>query len=129
MLPKVASHIFHQTSRVAATAQNYALRNVLGIQPPATSGTVSAWNSAGSSSWGAYGAGPGGAKYSTGSRFYQGYTVRNSLYFTISSKSRFLPSICFHSLFSCSAFGWCMDAMLCMLFHCLSHPSIMFCST
>ena len=58
-LTNVASHIFHQTSCAAATTQNYALRNVLGIQPPALSGSVSAWYSAGSSSRVAHGAGPG----------------------------------------------------------------------
>ena len=76
MLPKVAGHILHQTSRAAATAQNYALRNVLGLQAPSTSaGGLGGWNAAGSSSWGGYSAGAGGAKYNSGSRFYQGYSV------------------------------------------------------
>ncbi|KLO17511.1 hypothetical protein SCHPADRAFT_846456 [Schizopora paradoxa] len=74
MIPKLASHILHQTSRAAATAQNYTFRNVLGFQSPSTaSGGLGGWSGAGSSSWGSYGAGPGGAKYSSGSRFYSGY--------------------------------------------------------
>ena len=76
MIPKLASHILHQTSRAAATAQNYTFRNVLGFQSPSTaSGGLGSWSGAGSSSWGSYGAGPGGAKYSSGSRFYSGYQV------------------------------------------------------
>ncbi|KAH8115752.1 hypothetical protein DFH11DRAFT_1507193 [Phellopilus nigrolimitatus] len=72
MLPKFASHVLHHTQRAAATAQNYALRNVLGLQNQGTSASsqnLANWNASGSSSWG----GAGGAKYNTGSRFYSGY--------------------------------------------------------
>ena len=77
MLPKFASHVFHHTQRAAqAAAQNPALRNVLGLQNQAASGSsggLGSWsNAASGSSWG----GAGGAKYNTGSRFYQGYNVR-----------------------------------------------------
>lgn len=78
MLPKVATHILHHTSRAAATAHNYTFRNVLGLQsstPSTSTGGLANWNGTGSSSWGGHGAGPGGAKYNTGSRFYNGYTV------------------------------------------------------
>ena len=82
MLPKFASHLLHQTSRAAATAQNYALRNVLGLQNQSTTpGSLSNWTSTGSSSWGGYGTGAGGAKYNTGNRFYQGYSVRHFVFF------------------------------------------------
>ncbi|EJD00786.1 uncharacterized protein FOMMEDRAFT_125211 [Fomitiporia mediterranea MF3/22] len=78
MLPKFASHVFHHTQRAAqAAAQNHALRNVLGLQnqgatSASSSGPLSNWTNAASSgsSWGS----AGGAKYNTGSRFYQGYT-------------------------------------------------------
>lgn len=81
MLPQVASHIFHHTSRAVAAAQNQAghtLRNVLGFQtgtnPSSSSGLASWNNSTGSSSWGNGHAGAGGgAKFHTGSRFYSGY--------------------------------------------------------
>ncbi|KAL5530781.1 hypothetical protein ACEPAF_7039 [Sanghuangporus sanghuang] len=72
MLPKFASHVFHHTQRAA---QNSALRNVLGLQNQGTasassSGPLANWsNAASGSSWG----GAGGAKYNSGSRFYQGY--------------------------------------------------------
>lgn len=83
MLPKVATHILHQTSRAVAAVQSqtgYTIRNVLQLQTqsstPATTGSgLGGWNGAGSSSWGSSGAGPGGAKYNAGSRFYNGYTV------------------------------------------------------
>jgi hypothetical protein len=79
MLPKVASHLLHHTSRAAAALQNQtgnAIKNVLQLQPSNSGGGIS-WNGAGSSSssWGSYGAGPGGAKQNAGSRFYNGYTV------------------------------------------------------
>ncbi|KAI0052646.1 hypothetical protein FA95DRAFT_1675016 [Auriscalpium vulgare] len=81
MLPQVANHIFHHTTRAVAAAQNQAghtLRNVLGLQStgaPSTSTSLGPWNGAGSSNWGngPNGAG-GGAKYHTGGRFYAGYT-------------------------------------------------------
>ena len=80
MLPKFASHVFHHTQRAA---QNSALRNVLGLQNQGTasassSGPLANWsNAASGSSWG----GAGGAKYNSGSRFYQGYTVRGLDFF------------------------------------------------
>ena len=83
MLPKVANHIFLHTSRAAAAVQNQTtqtIRNVLQLQtssaPGSTPTGLSGWNATGSSSWGSAGAGPGGAKFNAGSRFYNGYTVR-----------------------------------------------------
>lgn len=84
MLPKVATHILHHTSRAAAAVQNQTtqtIRNVLQFQsspsPSSSTGTLSGWNGPGSSSsnWGSNGTGPGGAKYNAGSRFHNGYTV------------------------------------------------------
>jgi len=85
MLPKVATHILHQTSRAVTAVQNQTIRNVLQLQTqsstPATTGSgLGGWNGAGSSSWGSSGAGPGGAKYNAGSRFYNGYTVGNTFF-------------------------------------------------
>ena len=95
MLPKVATHILHQTSRAVTAVQNqtgYTIRNVLQLQTqsstPATTGSgLGSWNGAGSSSWGSSGAGPGGAKYNAGSRFYNGYTVsiQHFQYMTVSN--------------------------------------------
>lgn len=84
MLPQVANHIFHHTTRAVAAAQNQAghtLRNVLGLQsgtnPSSTTGLASWNNNNGSSSWGHGHAGAGGgAKFQTGSRFYSGYASR-----------------------------------------------------
>ncbi|KAF8263439.1 hypothetical protein EI94DRAFT_1740927 [Lactarius quietus] len=84
MLPQVANHIFHHTTRAVAAAQNQAghtLRNVLGLQsgttPSSTTGIASWNNNTGSSSWGHGNAGAGGgAKFQTGSRFYSGYASR-----------------------------------------------------
>ncbi|KAG2125888.1 hypothetical protein BD769DRAFT_1463883 [Suillus cothurnatus] len=76
MLPKVANHIFLHTSRAVAAVQNqtgHTLRNVLQLQSSAP-GAPTTWTGAGSSSWGSNGAGPGGAKFNAGSRFYNGYT-------------------------------------------------------
>lgn len=76
MLPKVANHIFLHTSRAVAAVQNqtgHTLRNVLQLQSSAPSAPTT-WTGAGSSSWGSSGAGPGGAKFNAGSRFYNGYT-------------------------------------------------------
>lgn len=81
MLPKVATHILHHTSRAVTAVQNqtgYTIRNVLQLQTqsstsPATTG--SGLGGYGSSSWGSAGAGPGGSKYHAGSRFYTGYSV------------------------------------------------------
>jgi hypothetical protein len=83
MLPQVATHIFHHTSRAVAAAQNQAghtLRNVLGFQtsttPSSTTGLTPWNNNTGSSSWGSGHAGAGGgAKFNAGSRFYSGYKV------------------------------------------------------
>jgi hypothetical protein len=83
MLPQVANHIFHHTTRAVAAAQNQAgstLRNVLGLQsgatPSSTTGLASWNNSTGSSSWGSGQAGAGGgAKHHAGSRFFSSYTV------------------------------------------------------
>ena len=87
MLPKVATHILHTTSRAAAAVQNQtsqAIRNAWQQQAtPSTSaagggGGITGWGALGSSSgWGgSSSAGPGGTKYNAGSRFYNGYTVR-----------------------------------------------------
>lgn len=76
MLPKVANHIFLHTSRAVAAVQNqtgHTLRNVLQLQSSAPSAPTT-WTGTGSSSWGSNGAGPGGAKFNAGSRFYNGYT-------------------------------------------------------
>src|SRR4051794_18752473 len=82
MLPKVATHIFHQASRAAAALQNQSghIRNILQLQSsgtPASTGGIGGWNGLGSSSssWGSQGTGPGGAKYHAGSRFSSGYNV------------------------------------------------------
>jgi pentatricopeptide repeat protein len=67
MLPKVATHILHSTTRAAAAVQNqtHAIRNVLQLQSSGpSSGSGSSWGN---------GPGPGGAKYNTGSRFHAGY--------------------------------------------------------
>lgn len=82
MLPQVANHIFHHTTRAVAAAQNQAghtLRNVLGFQSgttPSSTTSLASWNNnTGSSSWGNGHAGAGGgAKSHTGSRFYSSYT-------------------------------------------------------
>ena len=83
MLPQVANHILHHTSRAVAAAQNQAgqtLRNVLGFQtgttPSSTTGLTPWNNNTGSSSWGSGHAGAGGGpKFHPGSRFYSGYKV------------------------------------------------------
>ncbi|KDQ65137.1 hypothetical protein JAAARDRAFT_53039 [Jaapia argillacea MUCL 33604] len=88
MLPKVANHILHHTARAAAAVQNQTgqtIRSVLQSHTalPSTTttavtsgggGGIGGWNGATSSSWGSSGAGPGGAKYQSSSRFYNGYT-------------------------------------------------------
>ncbi|KIL60552.1 hypothetical protein M378DRAFT_168036 [Amanita muscaria Koide BX008] len=82
MLPKVATHILHTTSRAAAAVHNQTstLRNVFQLQTSpgssAGSGTtpLGPWNGTGNSSKGSHGPGPGGAKQNTGSRFYTGFT-------------------------------------------------------
>lgn len=81
MLPKVATHILHTTSRAAAAVQNqtHTIRNVFQLQhssaPSSASGNLGPWNGPGSSHWGGNGTGAGSTKYNTGSR-YNGYTVR-----------------------------------------------------
>lgn len=80
MLPKVATHILHHTSRAVAVVQNqtgHTIRNVLQLQSSSgpSSTAVGPWNGSPSSSgWNPNGSGPGGAKYSSG-RFYAGYNV------------------------------------------------------
>lgn len=84
MLPKVANHLFHHTSRAVAAVQNqtgYSFRNVLQLQssssPSSAAGNISNWNgTTGSSNSGWNGTGSGGAKSHSGQRFYTGYTVR-----------------------------------------------------
>ncbi|KAF8075959.1 hypothetical protein FPV67DRAFT_1558550 [Lyophyllum atratum] len=79
MLPKVATHILHTTSRAAASIQHqtHTIRNVLQLQsssgPSSSSGHLGSWNGPGSSYWGNNGPSPGGAKY-TGSRYHNGFT-------------------------------------------------------
>lgn len=84
MLPKIATHLFQHTSRVAAAVQNQtsqAIRNALqqvtptgstaggtGLTPYGGVGAGSGWS-------GGSNAGPGGAKFNAGSRYYSGYTV------------------------------------------------------
>ncbi|KAJ7166477.1 hypothetical protein C8R43DRAFT_917900 [Mycena crocata] len=76
MLPKVATHILHSTSRAAAAVHNqsHTIRNVFHSSP--SNGTLGPWNgprdSGGS---GSNGPSPGGQKY-TGSRFHNGYATR-----------------------------------------------------
>lgn len=90
MLPKVATHILHHTSRAVTAVQNqtgYTIRNVLQLQTqgsgtPATTGN--GLGGYGSSNWGSTGAGPGGAKYHAGSRFYSGYSVSTTSMLSIS---------------------------------------------
>ena len=76
MLPKVANHLFLHTSRAVALVQNQSgtLRSVLQHQ---SSGSTASWGAGAGSSWGSagHGAGPGGAKFNAGSKFYTGYTV------------------------------------------------------
>jgi hypothetical protein len=89
MLPKVATHILHTTSRAAAAVHNQTstLRNVLQLQTsssPSAAGSanIGPWNGSGSSSRGNnHGPGPGGPKQNAGSRFYAGFTVSQSSIF------------------------------------------------
>lgn len=81
MLPKVATHILHTTSRAAASIQNqsHTIRNVLQLQsspcPSSGTGNLAPWNTPGSSNSGNNGPGTGGTKYNhPGSRFHNGYT-------------------------------------------------------
>ena len=93
MLPKVATHILHTTSRAAAAVHNQTstLRNVLQLQtsssPSSAAGSanIGPWNGNGSSSRGnSHGPGPGGPKQNAGSRFYAGFTVSQSSAFFFS---------------------------------------------
>ncbi|KAF8322433.1 hypothetical protein F5887DRAFT_340387 [Amanita rubescens] len=80
MIPKVATHILHTTSRAAAAVHNQTstLRNVFQLQTSSGTSTAAGtgpWNGNGSSSRGnSHGPGPGGQKQNTGSRFYAGFT-------------------------------------------------------
>lgn len=80
MLPKVATHILHTTSRAAAQVVQNPLRNVL--QTGHSSGSnLGNWNGPGSSNWGGHGPGTGSAKQNTGSRYYS-FNVRLLLLLT-----------------------------------------------
>ncbi len=89
MIPKVATHILHTTSRAAAAVHNQTstLRNVFQLQTSSGTSTAAGtgpWNGNGSSSRGnSHGPGPGGPKQNTGSRFYAGFTVSHSLAFFV----------------------------------------------
>ncbi|KIK21939.1 hypothetical protein PISMIDRAFT_680896 [Pisolithus microcarpus 441] len=78
MLPKVTSHLFLHTSRAVALVQNQSgtLRNVLQHQSSGSTTSTAPWTTGPGSSWGGAGtgAGPGGAKFNAGSKFYTGYT-------------------------------------------------------
>ncbi|KAJ3562640.1 hypothetical protein NP233_g9448 [Leucocoprinus birnbaumii] len=74
MLPKVATHILHTTSRAAAQAVQAPLRNVL--HTGSTNGSnIGNWNGSGSSNWGGHGTGTGSAKQNTGSRYYSSFNA------------------------------------------------------
>ncbi|TFK64720.1 hypothetical protein BDN72DRAFT_254116 [Pluteus cervinus] len=79
MLPKVATHLIHSTSRAATIVQNqtHTIRNVLQFQSssgPTTGPTnLGPWNNGTSSSKGNSGPGSGGAKHNAGSRFHPGF--------------------------------------------------------
>ncbi|KAJ7749278.1 hypothetical protein DFH07DRAFT_942104 [Mycena maculata] len=78
MLPKVATHILHSTSRAAAAVQNqtHTIRNVLHSSSSPAPTSLGPWNGPSSSSSGgssSNGPGPGGQKF-TGSRFHTGYS-------------------------------------------------------
>ncbi|KAI0666174.1 hypothetical protein C8Q78DRAFT_1083409 [Trametes maxima] len=72
MLPKVANHLFHHTSRAVVAVQNgtsHTLRNVLQLQ--STTGPTTAVTGWGSSVSGGSGhSGPGPSKFHTGSRLH-----------------------------------------------------------
>lgn len=79
MLPKVASHLLHHTSRAVAAVQSqtgHTIRNVL-QSGPSSAGNLGSWNgpSSSNSNWGSTGSGTGGAKFSSSSRYHSGYTV------------------------------------------------------
>lgn len=73
MLPKVATHILHSSTRAAAVVHNqtHTFRNVLQLQSSGPS-------SGSGSGRGNGGPGPGSAKYNAGSRFYSGFNVRQN---------------------------------------------------
>lgn len=79
MLPKVANHLLLHTSRAVALVQNQTctIRNVLQHQSSGSTSSAAPWAAGPGSSWGSSGAGagPGGAKFNAGSKFYTGYTV------------------------------------------------------
>ncbi|KAJ7842752.1 hypothetical protein B0H13DRAFT_2098421 [Mycena leptocephala] len=79
MLPKVATHLLHSTTRAAAAVQSqtHTIRNVLHsstqASPASGNAGLAPWHSPSSSqSGGSNGPGPGGQKY-TGSRWNSGY--------------------------------------------------------
>ncbi|KAF9448164.1 hypothetical protein P691DRAFT_760170 [Macrolepiota fuliginosa MF-IS2] len=74
MLPKVATHILHTTSRAAAQAVQTPLRNVL--QTGSSSGSnLGNRNGPGGSNWGNHGPGTGSTKQNTGSRYYSSFNT------------------------------------------------------
>ncbi|KXN80907.1 Pentatricopeptide repeat-containing protein 5, mitochondrial [Leucoagaricus sp. SymC.cos] len=74
MLPKVATHFLHTTSRAAAQAVQTPLRNVL--QTGSSGGSnLGTWNGPSSSNWGGHGPGTGSAKQNTGSRYYSSFNA------------------------------------------------------
>ncbi|KAG8702018.1 hypothetical protein FRC08_003750, partial [Ceratobasidium sp. 394] len=73
MIPKLATNLLHlNVQRAAAAVQNGASTTLRNLQHQSVNGGSLNWAGAGSSSsgWGS----AGGAKYSAGSKFYQGYT-------------------------------------------------------
>ncbi|KAF7433545.1 hypothetical protein PC9H_005503 [Pleurotus ostreatus] len=75
MLPKVANHILHQTTRAAAVVQSHSTHTIRNVLRTDTTTNLPPWNgSSSSSNWGNNGTGPGSAKYNAGSRFQNGYT-------------------------------------------------------
>ncbi|KAH9927853.1 hypothetical protein B0H21DRAFT_124526 [Amylocystis lapponica] len=81
MLPKVANHLLHHTSRAVAAVHNqtgHTIRNVLQLQSSSSpsSGNLGGWNGASSShsGWSGNGTNSGGAKNHSGSRFHSTYT-------------------------------------------------------
>ncbi|EKM82144.1 hypothetical protein AGABI1DRAFT_105474 [Agaricus bisporus var. burnettii JB137-S8] len=72
MLPKVATHLFHTTSRVAAQAVH---RNVLQQTGHSTGSNLGTWNGPSSSNWGGQGTGTGNSKHNTGSSRYYSFST------------------------------------------------------
>ena len=92
MIPKLASNLLHfNVQRVAAAVQTQTtqtLRNVLQFQPQAQAQSVASSTTSTSLSWNAAngaagtGAGPGGAKFNAGGRFYNAFQVSRFLWFS-----------------------------------------------